>query len=109
MRSFVPLVAAFTGLCLAGPVKRADDGPVWDTVPAPSNTPAVDFIDIFGGPIDPKNMTAQEAIKYYSWNKDEPSDCQLRSGSEVNSLTSTCEKYGGTGSSNEETGLAGLA
>lgn len=56
MRSFVPLVAAFTGLCLAGPVKRADDGPVWDTVPAPSNTPAVDFTDIFGGPIDPKNM-----------------------------------------------------
>ncbi|KAH0598164.1 hypothetical protein MHUMG1_04536 [Metarhizium humberi] len=79
MRSFVPLVAAFTGLCLAGPVKRVDDGPVWDTVdPAPSNTPAVDFTDIFGGPINPKNMTAQEAIKYYSWNKEEPSNCQLR-------------------------------
>ena len=100
MRYFVPLVAAFTGLCLAGPVKRVDDGPVWDTVPAPSNTPAVDFTDIFGGPIDPKNMvtfitfyktaissqeliilrlqTAQEAIKYYSWNKEKPSNCELR-------------------------------
>ncbi|KFG79453.1 hypothetical protein MANI_120530 [Metarhizium anisopliae] len=79
MKSIAPLVAAFTGLCLAGPVKRVDDGPVWDTVdPAPSNTPAVDFTDIFGGPIDPKNMTAQEAIKYYSWNKEKPSNCQLK-------------------------------
>lgn len=80
MKYSIPRAAAFTGLCLAGPAKRVDDGPVWDTVPAgpaPSNAQGDDLrvedppvqdtvpdwiLDIFPPPIDPKNMVTPRLL-----------------------------------------------